>query len=64
MDTVDGVLNGDVEPNAARVAIDALKWNAARLHPAIYGEKLAVTGEGGGPVQITVHRGMKPHAGG
>ena len=29
-----------MDPNAARVAIDALKWNAARMHPAIYGDKL------------------------
>jgi len=39
LDAVDRVLGGDLDPNAARVAIDALKWNAARLHPAIYGER-------------------------
>ena len=49
---VDSVLKGDVDPNAARVAIDALKWNAARMHPAIYGDKVQtqITGAEGGPV--------------
>ena len=64
LDAVDRVLGGDLDPNAARVAIDALKWNAARLHPAIYGEKVQHTDASGeGPVQVMVHRGTKPNAG-
>ena len=39
LDAVDRLFAGDLDPNAARVAIDALKWNAARMHPAVYGEK-------------------------
>lgn len=40
IDAVDKLFAGEMDPNAARVAIDALKWNAARMHPAIYGDKL------------------------
>jgi len=54
MDAAQDCLDGLVEPNAARVAIDALKWNAARLHPAIYGDSLKqeITGRGGAPLTI------------
>ncbi len=38
------VLTGEVEPNAARVAIDALKWTAGRRLPKKYGDKLAIGG--------------------
>lgn len=51
LEAVDRVLEGDLDPNAARVAIDALKWNAARMHPAIYGEKQQL--EHSGSVEVT-----------
>ncbi len=46
-------LSGAYEPNAARVAIDALKWSAARKAPKGYGDKQQHehTGAGGGPIQ-------------
>ena len=34
------VLNDEVNPNAARVAIDALKWTAARMMPRRYGDRI------------------------
>lgn len=34
------VLDGDVDPNAGRVAIDALKWAASKLAPAKYGDRI------------------------
>lgn len=40
------VLLGEVEPSAARVAIDALKWTAGKRKPKVYGEKLDVTSGG------------------
>jgi hypothetical protein len=46
-DAVDAVLAGELDPNAARVAIDALKWNAARMHPGVYGDRTALTGADG-----------------
>lgn len=39
-DLAQQVLDGEVDPNAARVALDAMKWTAAKLHPAIYGDKM------------------------
>lgn len=38
----------------SRLAVDAMKWLLAKLHPKRYGEKIAVGGaEDLGPVQIT-----------
>ena len=39
---MDSVLAEEVNPNAARVAIDALKWTASRLLPKRYGDRLDV----------------------
>lgn len=38
------VLTGAVDPQAARVAIDAYKWTAAKRKPKVYGDKVEVTG--------------------
>lgn len=40
-EVAENVLNGLIEPDAARVAIDAFKWTAAKLHPGDYGDKTA-----------------------
>ena len=37
-DIADMVLDGRIEPNAARVAIDALKWSAGKRKPKVYGD--------------------------
>ncbi len=39
------VLRGEIDANAARVALDALKWTAARKAPRVYGESLKLTGQ-------------------
>ena len=58
---VTDVLEGRLDPNAARVAIDALKWNAAKLHPAIYADKgLLGHTDGNTPTEITVRWASKP----
>lgn len=36
------VMRGEVPPDAARVALDAMKWTAARLLPKVYGDKQIV----------------------
>lgn len=36
-------LNGKYDPSAARVALDAYKWNAGKKQPKKYGDKLDVT---------------------
>lgn len=45
-DIGDKVLAGEYEPNAARVAIDAKKWTAAKLKPKKYSERLDLTSGG------------------
>lgn len=37
-----------------KLRIDARKWNAAKLKPKKYGEKIQHTGDGGGPVAVAV----------
>lgn len=49
----------------SRLAVDALKWTLAKLHPKQYGDKVTqeIQGADGGPVKIIVNRGTKPNAG-
>ena len=35
-----------------KLRVDARKWVVCKLLPKIYGDKTAITGEGGGPLQI------------
>lgn len=54
----DGTLAGKIDPQAARVVIDARKWRLAKLHPKEYGEKKQVdmiSSDGSmSPLDITV----------
>ena len=52
-DIGDRVLKGDFDPQAARVAIDALKWSAGKRQPKVYGDAqtLRHTGPSGGPIE-------------
>lgn len=36
----------------ARLQVDTLKWQTGKLAPKKYSEKLQLTGDGGGPVQV------------
>lgn len=38
------VVKGLIEPQAARVAIDAYKWAAGKRKPKVYGDKVAIGG--------------------
>ena len=37
-DIIDKVIDGEIDPNAGRVAIDGLKWTSAKLAPKKYGD--------------------------
>lgn len=52
-DIAERCLSGDVDPRAARVAIDAHKWTASKLKPKKYGEKVSaeLTGADGGAIK-------------
>jgi hypothetical protein len=47
------VERGELDPNSARVIIDALKWQAGKEKPRTYGDKITQehTGPGGGPLR-------------
>ena len=47
-------VTGKLDPRAAQVAIGAAQWTAARLRPAVYGDRLALTGTDGGPIALSV----------
>lgn len=46
-------LDGELDPQAARVAIDALKWSAGKRLPKKYGDRKSheLSGPNGGPIQ-------------
>lgn len=48
------VVRGEIPPDVARVALDAMKWAAARMAPKFCGDKVTQehTGPNGGPVQV------------
>jgi hypothetical protein len=48
------MLRGEIDPQSARVAIDALKWDAGKRKPKVYGDKLALGGDPDNPVRMVV----------
>jgi hypothetical protein len=44
---------GTIDPNAARVMIDALKWTAGKRMPKVYGDRLQVGGDTGAPLVVS-----------
>lgn len=38
----------------SKLRIDARKWMAGKLRPKVYGDKMALTGEGGGPLTLVL----------
>lgn len=46
--------NGEIDPAAARVAIDARKWLAGKRHPKVYGDRQDINlgGQEGNPIQL------------
>lgn len=53
------VVRGEVGYNEGRVAIDALKWSAAKLHPQVYGDRIEVAARR--TVNVTVSLGTPPN---
>jgi len=58
-DIAEGVLAKRYEPNAARVAIDAKKWVAAKLKPKKYGDKVDFTSDGEKLEPVIIYRPEK-----
>lgn len=41
-DVAERVIRGEIEPQAARVAIEAYKWSAGKRRPRKYGDKIEI----------------------
>jgi hypothetical protein len=52
------LLKGDIEPQRAKVAIDAIKWRAGRMKPQKYGDShnIRLGGNSGNPIQVEDRR--------
>lgn len=51
-DRIAELVDSDEDPAKVRVQVDALKWLACKLHPRVYGEKVAVDQHMSGSVTI------------
>ena len=58
LEVIDKVLNEELNPNAARVAMDGLKWIAARMMPKRYGDRVDVNLTG--DINVIVDRIKEP----
>jgi hypothetical protein len=50
----EDVLRGRVDPAAARVAADIIKWAAGKKRPKKYGDKIAIGGDVENPFQLMI----------
>ena len=48
------VERGEIEPNAARVIADSIKWRASKLQPKAYGDRIQHSGDPDAPIQHAV----------
>lgn len=55
-DIADGVLAGTYDHQQARVAMDGYKWTAARMAPKAWGDKLDVTANVPGGINVVIQR--------
>lgn len=51
-DLRDRILSGEIDPQAGRVAMDAIKWSTGKRNPKRYGDRVAHVGADGGAIQI------------
>jgi hypothetical protein len=50
------VIDGSMEPAAARVVLDSQRWRASKLAPKKYGDKLEIAGDPEAPLQLVTRR--------
>jgi DNA-binding ferritin-like protein len=46
------VLDGSLDPQAARVAADIIKWSASKKKPKKYGDRIALGGDPDNPISL------------
>ena len=49
---MDRIESGELDPTAARVMIDALKWQCAHEKPNVYGDSLTMRGDKDAPITL------------
>jgi len=56
-DIVGKMIDGEIDANVARVAIDAEKWQAGKEKPKRYGDKLELSGDRENPLSLVIEAG-------
>lgn len=56
-DIVRRMIDGEIDANVARVAIDAEKWQAGKEKPKGYGDKITVGGDAESPLAVVMEAG-------
>jgi len=59
-DVIEGVRSGDIKPDAARVEIDALKWQAGKENAPLFGDRLALAGDKDAPIAVEATVTLEP----
>lgn len=54
-DIVDMVERGELDPNSARVMIDALKWTSGKKNPKKYNDRFILEGNSENPLNISIN---------
>lgn len=54
IDIANEARRGEIDPQSARVAIDAKKWTAGRMRPKLYGDKTTIEPPSGTSGEITI----------
>lgn len=53
-DLLDEVKAGAIEPHAARVILDAIKWQTGKEKAKVYGDAMIVRGDKDNPIQVAL----------
>jgi predicted nuclease with TOPRIM domain len=53
---IDDCVAGNIAADVARVALYGLQWQASKLHPAAYSDRLELAGDKEAPLSITFRR--------
>jgi transposase-like protein len=55
-ETGEKVLTGDIDPNAANVALKTMQWLASKANPKVYGDRQILAGDAENPLQMLAVR--------
>ena len=58
-DVAARVLTGELDPQAARVAADIIKWRVARMRPDVYGDKVSLEHSGTVDIVTAINEARK-----